>query len=49
MRSAETFGVKWTYLGNCHTALNYTVYGVDQDFGSMAETNLLTIQQQIAF
>jgi hypothetical protein len=37
------------YFGNCHTALNYTTYGIGGNFQRMAGTEFLTVQQQVTF
>jgi hypothetical protein len=47
--NAATLGLKWTYAGNCHTMINYTVYGPDGNFGAAGGTELALVQQQFAF
>jgi hypothetical protein len=46
---AATAGVRVIYFGNCHTAFNYTTYGVAGNFNRMPDANFLTIQQQVTF
>jgi hypothetical protein len=46
---AATYGVRVVYFGNCHTALNYTTYGIGGNFQRMAGTEFLTVQQQVTF
>jgi len=46
---AITTGIKWTYTGKDFTAINYTVYGIDGNFTSMAGTELLALSEQVYF
>jgi len=46
---AATAGVRVIYFGNCHTAFNYTTYGVGGNFNRMPDASFLTVQQQVTF
>lgn len=41
-----TLGIKWSYLGNNHTSLNYETFGLNNDFSAVGPTELLEIEQQ---
>jgi hypothetical protein len=47
--NAITTGIKWSFVGKNYTSVNYTVYGYSNNFGSMAGTELWTIQQQFNY
>lgn len=47
--NANTIGLKYTYLGNNQTSINYTTYGLSSNYGVMGATELVTVQQQINF
>jgi len=48
---AITTGLKWSFIGKNYTSVNYTVYGLNGDFGASgpAAANLWTIQQQFYY
>jgi hypothetical protein len=46
---AATAGLKWTYLGNNHTSINYSTYGINGNFNAIGDTSLLVVQQQVSF
>ena len=47
--NAITTGVKWSFVGKNYTSVNYTVYGLGNNFGALAGTELWTIQQQFNY
>jgi hypothetical protein len=47
--TAATAGIKWTYGKNSQTSLNYTAYGVDDDFGAAGNTGLFSLQDIVTF
>ncbi|HTB21261.1 MAG TPA: porin [bacterium] len=47
--NAVTVALKYTYEGNCHTSINYTSYGLNNNFGSTGPTSFLQIEQQVTF
>lgn len=46
---ATTVALRWDSMKLWHSALNYTVYDIDGDAGALGGTELLSLQQQIAF
>jgi phosphate-selective porin len=48
---AITTGLKWSFIGKNYTSVNYTVYGLNGDFGASgpAAANLWVLQQQFNF
>ena len=46
---ATTLALRWDPPKLWHSALNFTVYDVDGDAGALGGTELLSLQQQIAF
>ncbi|HTB21260.1 MAG TPA: hypothetical protein VK914_00990 [bacterium] len=47
--NATTIALKYTYMGNCHTSINYTTYGLDNNFNAAGATALLQLEQQVNF
>jgi Phosphate-selective porin O and P len=47
--NAITVGIKYTYAGNCHTSLNYTTYGLNNEFYAVGPTEYLHLEQQVNF
>jgi hypothetical protein len=47
--NATTVAVKYTYMGNCHTSVNYTSYGLNNNFTTTGPTNLLQLEEQVNF
>jgi len=47
--NACTVALKYTYMGNCHTSVNYTTFGLNNNFGSTGPTGYLQIEQQVTF
>jgi hypothetical protein len=47
--NAVTVGLKYTYMGNCHTGVYYTSYGLNNNFGAMGPTSYLQLEQQVTF
>ena len=47
--TAATTGVKWTYGKNSQTSVNYTAYGVDDNFGAAGNTGLFSLQDIVTF
>ena len=46
---AITVALKYTYRGNCHTSINDTTYGLNNDFSATGPTELLQLEQQVTF
>jgi hypothetical protein len=48
---AISTGLKWSFIGKNYTSVNYTVYGLNGDFGASgpAASNLWVIQQQFNY
>jgi hypothetical protein len=47
--NATTIALKYTYQGNCHTSINYTTYGMNNNFNATGPTELLQLEQQVNF
>jgi hypothetical protein len=47
--NATTVALKYTYMGNCHTSINYTAYALNNNFGATGPTALLQLEQQVNF
>jgi hypothetical protein len=47
--NATTIALKYTYEGNCHTSINYTTYGLNNNFNATGPTELLQLEQQVNF
>jgi hypothetical protein len=47
--NATTVALKYTYMGNCHTSINYTTYGLNNNFSATGPTALLQLEQQVNF
>ncbi|HTA16131.1 MAG TPA: hypothetical protein VK786_00110, partial [bacterium] len=47
--NAVTVALKYTYQGNCHTSINYTSYGLNNNFGATGPTSFLQLEQQVNF
>ena len=46
---ASTVGLKWIYTGRTYTSVNYSVYGLNGNYGSIAGSSLFNVQQQFYF
>jgi len=47
--NATTMGIKYTYKGNCNTSIDFTTYGLNNDFTAAGPTQLIQLQQQVEF